>query len=92
MVVHRQPDQDHEAEQRDPVDDEARAGEVEQAVEPAVLEDQRQDPNATPTDSRLSTVDSSAIGTLRNADPIITRVSSSTNPITHGSRSAAGAS
>ena len=42
VVVHRQPDQDHHHEQRDPVDDEARAGEVERALDVAVLEHERQ--------------------------------------------------
>ena len=41
-------------------------------------------PKATPTETRLRKVDSSATGTLRNAVPIITRVSRSTNPITPG--------
>ena len=44
VVVHRQADQDHHHEQRDPVDDEARAGEVERPGERAVLEHQRHDP------------------------------------------------
>ena len=44
VVVHRQPDQHDQHEQRDPVDHEAGAGEVEQPCSPAVLEDQRQQP------------------------------------------------
>jgi hypothetical protein len=43
VVVHRQPDQDDHHEQRDPVDHETRAGEVEGACSPAVLEHDRED-------------------------------------------------
>ena len=44
VVVHRQPDQHDQHEQRQPVDHEAGAGEVEQPTPPAVLEDQRHHP------------------------------------------------
>ena len=40
VVVHRQPDEHHEHEQRQPVDHEAGAGEVQEPAPPAVLEDQ----------------------------------------------------
>src|SRR5680860_18985 len=41
-------------------------------------------PKATPTEIRFSAVEITAIGTLRNANAIITRVSNSTTPITTG--------
>ena len=63
------------------------AGELRAALEPAVLEDQRQDPERDADRSRLSTGrhqrDRRGCGT---SPPIISSVSSSTNPITSGSR------
>ena len=42
VVVHRQPEQDHEQEQRQPRRDRVAGGEVEQALRPLVLEDQHE--------------------------------------------------
>ena len=85
VVVHRQPDQHHQHEQRDPVDHEARAGEVERARRTSRAGRPASAPRTRrPTETRLSTVETSAIGTLRKASPIISMVSSSTNPITIG--------
>jgi len=42
VVVHREPEQDHEQEQRQPVRDTAVRGEPEQAFEVAVLEHQHE--------------------------------------------------
>ena len=85
VVVHRQPDEDHHHEERDPVDDEARRREVEQA-RPTVLEDQRQhaerDPDRREVEHRRSRD--------RHAPeraPIISRVSTRTKPMMRGIRS-----
>ena len=87
LVVHREPEEHAEQEQRHPRLDEVDLLEAEQLVADAVLTNtSTSTPYAAPTDSRLRTIASSATTIDRNASVSSTKLSSSTNAITRGSQ------
>ena len=84
-VVHREPEQDHEREQRQPVGDRARAREAEQALGPVVLEDRREDAVGRADRQQVQRRSRRAASAgERNAANSSTNARPSTNAITSG--------
>ena len=67
VVVHAQPEQEHEHEQQYPRDDSAEGRVAEQPLQPAVLEDQRDQSISGADHSRSSMIEISGMVTERNA-------------------------